>query len=107
MDIKELQQFAQLENERLGKLFDTIGNTEKRILSQMIKLSEEVGELAEQVLANASMQRKGKVKTLSRKELEYEFADVLLVTILMADLMGVDIQKSLKRKIEKINKRYQ
>lgn len=106
MNIKDLQQFAQLENERLGKLFDTTGNTEKRTLSQMVKLSEEVGELAEQVLANASMQRKGKIKTLSRAELEYEFADVLLVTMLMADLMEVDVEKSLKRKIEKINKRY-
>lgn len=106
MTIKDLQQFAQLENERLGKLFNTTGNTEKRILSQMVKLSEEVGELAEQVLANSSVQRKGKKNTLNRAELEYEFADVLLVTILLADLMGVDIGKSLLGKIDKINKRY-
>ncbi len=49
-------------------------------------LVEEVGELAEAILSN------------SREKVEEEIADVLAWTLSLANLLGVDVESSIRRK---------
>jgi NTP pyrophosphatase (non-canonical NTP hydrolase) len=105
MQIKEFRKFIKKENKRLKKKFG-LENEEKRILAKMVKLTEEVGELADEVLGFSSMQRKEKLDKRNKEDLLDEFADVIICTFLLAESMGVDIEKGLKTKIKKIEKRY-
>jgi NTP pyrophosphatase (non-canonical NTP hydrolase) len=69
-------------------------------------LAEEAGELCEEVLAHNSLQRKDKLDRHNEDNLQGEFADVLITTLLLAKTMKINVDKALKGKIEKINERY-
>lgn len=103
MEIKELLEFIKKEDQRLAHKYDF--NSEKeRVFARMIKLSEEVGEFGDEVLRFFSLQRNDKEE---KDGLGEEFADVVITAMLLAESMNVDIENSLERKIEKINKRYE
>ena len=106
MELKELLKFVEIEDERLKKYYGGYSNQEKRILARTIKLTEELGELCNEVLAHNSLQRKHKLNNHSKGNLPEEFADVIITTLLLAKALNVDIKKALEKKIEKINKRY-
>lgn len=105
MQIKNFKKFIKKEDQRLKKKF-SIKDKEKIILAKMVKLTEEVGELADEVLGYNSLQRKEKLNKHNKNELLEEFADVVITTFLLAEAMKVDVEKALKSKIKKINKRY-
>lgn len=75
------------------------------IYGKTIKLQEEVWELSGEVLAHFWSQRKEKLQNKKNDELSMEFADVLLATLLLAKNLDVDINDSLTKKLELINKR--
>ncbi len=107
MDLKKLLQFIATEDERLKKYYGSYPDQEKRILARTVKLSEELGELCDEVLSFNAMQRKTKLENHNGENLSEEFVDVLITTLLLAKAMDVDIEKALKNKIVKINKRYE
>lgn len=72
------------------------------LLAYTAKLGEEVGELAEQVLARFGYQRKSKELAHGDDELADECADVIIVSLFLAEAAGVDIEKALSRKMEKL-----
>lgn len=106
MQINDFRKFIQAENKRLKKRY-SLKDDEKRILAKMVKLTEEVGELADEVLAFSSLQRKEKLDKHNKENLAHEFADVIICTFLLAESMGVDIEDGLKKKMKKIEKRYE
>ncbi len=75
------------------------------LLAYTVKLSEEAGELAEQVLARFGYQRKSKILAQGDNELADECADVIIVSLFLAEAAGIDIEKALTRKMEKLEKR--
>ncbi len=75
------------------------------LLAYMVKLGEESGELAEQILARFGYQRKSKKLKASDDELADEIADVLIVTLFLGQAVGVDIEKALARKMRTLEKR--
>ena len=107
MDLKELLKFIEIEDERLKKYYGGYSDQEKRILARTVKLTEELGELCDEILAHNSMQRKQKLDNHNKDNLSEEFADVIITTLLLAKAMNVDIEKALERKIEKVSKRYE
>lgn len=107
MELKDLKKFIKKEDVRLRKRFGNYKDEEKRILARTVKLTEELGELCDEVLSFNSMQRKEKLDKYDKNNLPNEFADVVITTLLLAEVMGVDIEKALKNKIDKINKRYE
>ena len=107
MELKELLKFIEIEDERLKKYYGGYSDQEKRILARTVKLTEELGELCDEILAHNSMQRKQKLDNHNKDNLSEEFADVIITTLLLAKAMNVDIEKALERKIEKVNKRYE
>ena len=107
MKLEELRQFIKTEDKRLRERFGNYPDEEKRILARTVKLTEELGELSSEVLNFNSMQRVEKLEKFKADNLPHEFADVVITTLLLAEVMGVDIEKALEDKIEKINKRYE
>ncbi len=75
------------------------------MLSHFIKLSEEVEELAEQVLAFNSVQRASKNMSKDKTALGDEVADVLITLLLLARDLNVDIEAALNHKTRKISQR--
>lgn len=80
--------------------------TKKEIVySHALKLVEEVWELSSWVLKEFWYQRKEKLNDDNLKNLEWEFADVILVTLILAKSLNIDIDKALLEKTEIIKKR--
>jgi NTP pyrophosphatase (non-canonical NTP hydrolase) len=82
--------------------FETLTKKEKDILTKTVKLTEEVGELSNDILAVLSLQRKEKLKEFEKKNMYEEFADVILSAILLANSVGVDVERAVKEKYKKI-----
>jgi NTP pyrophosphatase (non-canonical NTP hydrolase) len=72
-------------------------------LTNMARLSEEVGELAREV--NHRFGRKTKKKGEAEGDLAMEMADILFVVICMANREGIDLQAAFERMMEKIEGR--
>ncbi|MFA5184624.1 MAG: MazG-like family protein [Patescibacteria group bacterium] len=106
MTFQDLQKFIKVEDKRIKKYFDGLADREKHVLARTVKLTEEVGELAAEVLAHHKWQRQEKLDRRSQDDLGHEMADVVITTFLLADTIGVDMEKALRSKIEKIKKRY-
>ena len=106
MDFKKLLKFASLEDKRLRDKYSHCENKETMILAELAKIGEEFGELSSEVLAHLSLVRAEKLANHSKESTEGEFADVVLTTLILAQSMSIDIEKSLKDKMKKINKRY-
>ncbi len=104
--MKDLLKFIEIEDKRLKEHYYINVDTDKLILARTVKLTEELGELCEEVLLHNSFQRKEKLDIHQKENLPEEFADVIITTLLLAKAMEVDIEKALGKKIEKINNRY-
>jgi len=106
MEWKEILKFIEIESERIRKRYPNL-DKEKLTLAQTVKINEELGELYNEVLNHLSLQRKEKLVNMDKKVIEEEFSDVLITTLLLAKRMDIDIERALKDKISKINKRYE
>ena len=103
MDIDELFEFAKKEHARQIK-HHKVKSDPKIKYTMLAKLMEEIGELSEVMLTTDSLQRGEKLRK-AKKELADEFADVILVTLILAQQWDVDAKKALEKKISKIKKR--
>jgi NTP pyrophosphatase (non-canonical NTP hydrolase) len=104
MELKELLNFISEEDQRLRAHFND--EDEKfRTLSRMCKVTEEVGELANEVLKNMGQARSSKLEGASKEDLQDEFADVIISTLMLANISEVDIEAALMKKFEKIRNR--
>jgi len=97
MDIKEYQRLAAEMVDKIDRKFNINRDTQLN-LSQLL---EELGELAR--AANLERLRNKKPE---KKELEDEFADVLLQLAKLADLFDIDLEKAILDKIEILKKRH-
>ncbi len=100
--MQEIKKYVEKEHKRLLKHY---GLSEKDIRYPMaIKIGEEVGELFEEILRLGKLQRKEKLE--QDTNIGEEFADVILATMILAQNCGIDVEKSIHKKMEKIKKRY-
>ncbi|MFH1065163.1 MAG: MazG nucleotide pyrophosphohydrolase domain-containing protein [Nanoarchaeota archaeon] len=106
MELKQLLDFIAMEDDRLKVQYGHPDET-KKILARTVKITEELGELSNEILAFHSMQRKEKMDNHTKETLHEEVADVLITTLLLAKTLNMDIEKVLEAKIEKINKRHE
>lgn len=72
-------------------------------LTNMARLSEEVGELAREV--NHRFGQKTKKKDEAEGDLGMEMADILFVVICMANREKIDLQEAFDRMMDKVDKR--
>lgn len=102
--IKELKKFIDVEHQRMVKRWRE--NRKIRTMARTIKLMEELGELCNEIMAYNVKQRKKKMHLQDTKKLEDEFADVIIVTLLLAKNVKIDIYQAINNKIKKIERRW-
>ncbi len=101
MNFKDLQQFLAHFQQTHNEKFGANTSQEVELLMNMTKLTEEVGELAEQMLKYQGRQRSAK-GDFNLVDLEDEVADVIIAASMMSVVLEVDIEKAIQRKVEKI-----
>jgi NTP pyrophosphatase (non-canonical NTP hydrolase) len=72
-------------------------------LTNLARLTEEVGELAREV--NHRFGQKTKKRDEAEGDLAMELADILFVLICMANREGIDLQDAFDRMMEKVERR--
>lgn len=103
-NLLDLQQEMKAIQQPLARFF-SLTLKEKEVLYQTVKLNEEVGELCNDILAVLTLQRKAKLKLFDKRNLYEEFADVLITTAQLANVMGVNLDRAVKDKLRKIKQR--
>ncbi len=78
----------------------------ERVYARIVKLTEEIGELADEVLASRGDQRDEKLSDRDANGLGNEISDVLITTLVLAHSLGVNVPETISRKVEKIKTRY-
>lgn len=106
MNVKGLQEKITIFNEKTRPYYKLYSQAEKEILTKTIKLNEEVGELCNDILSILKLQRKAKLEKFERKNIYQEFADVIITTIQLASVAGVDIERAIEDKMKVIEQRY-
>jgi len=102
---EEIKKFAEVEAKRIEKLFGK--SNEEMILVDAVKLSEEVGEVMNEILNYLRLQRKEKLDTKEKvkENLASELADIVLVSNIIAKRTGIDLFASLKNKMDVVKRR--
>lgn len=72
-------------------------------LSQMIQLSEEVGELAREI--NHQYGEKSKKESESKGSIQEEMGDVLITTMIMANALDIDLDEVMEENMKKFRER--
>ena len=72
-------------------------------LTNMARLSEEVGELAREI--NHRFGQKTKKRDEAEGDLAMEMADIIFVLICMANREGIDLQQAFDRMMDKVEQR--
>ena len=73
---------------------------QQRIFARTMKIVEELGELADEILTSMNLQRDSKIAKFSRENVEDEFADVMASLVLLARELEIDIEQVMNRKIK-------
>lgn len=105
MEIEEIMDFADWENKRVERVS---GKTNKELIdSQIMKIGEEYGEFINEFLKSYKWQRKEKIESIevSKKELEKEFADIILTAFLAARRLNIDPVDALENKMDIVRSR--
>ena len=106
MNLKSLQQKIGLLNEKTKPQYKLYTPREKAILTKTVKLNEEVGELCNDILSVLKLQRRAKLQKFDKRNIYEEFADVIITTIQLAEIAGVDIERAVGDKLKKIEQKY-
>ena len=99
---REMQKALKSKELSLRIKFHSLTKKEKDILARMVKLQEEVGELSNDILSILSLQRKSKLEEFSKENMYEEFADVILSVMMLANSVGVDIERAVNHKYQKL-----
>lgn len=86
--------------------FTSLTKREKDVLLKTVKLQEEVGELANDILAVLSLQRKSKLEAFEKANLYEEFADVFLAVSSLANALRVNMNRAVTEKLDKLQHVY-
>lgn len=77
-----------------------------QILTRSTKVSEEYGELANEVLAYLMLQRQEKLSDFKKENLEKEFGDVFNSLILLGFALDIDVKMAVVDRINEMYERY-
>lgn len=106
MDLKYLEDRIKSLDKKIRPSYKIYNTKEKEILTEAVKLNEEVGELCNDILGVLKLQRKAKQRKFDKRNIYEEFADVIISTIVLAQTSGVDLERALREKLDKIEERY-
>lgn len=99
MNIQDLTQEYRTISDFLNERWP-LKNPQQRTFARTMKVVEELGELADEILTSMNLQRNTKIANFSHQNIEDEFADVMGSLILLGIELDIDIEEVMKRKIE-------
>jgi NTP pyrophosphatase (non-canonical NTP hydrolase) len=101
MSFREAADWARGQAKRLAANFglDIAADRERFALAQTAKLGEEVGELYAEVLGSLNYCGAAKAAQFTPDSLAAELADVMVCTLLLAEILDVDVASALANKI--------
>ena len=101
MGLREAADWANQQAKRLAANFglDVVGDRDMFALAQTAKLGEEVGELHAEVLGAIKYCRADKATRFTPDSLAGELADVMVCTLLLAEIFEVDLPTAVASKI--------
>ena len=105
MTFEEFQKFID-EQDAFFRSLGKSASERERILARTVKLSEEMGELSDEVLGVLGLQRKSKREGKDLETVAAEIADVVIVSFLLAKSMDISMNTALERKIKKIQEKH-
>lgn len=79
---------------------------EKELLYRHLKLTEEVGELSNDIMSYLWHQRKDKLDEFELNNLGHEVVDVILAALLVGRMTWVDLEQAFDYKINKVKARF-
>ena len=102
MDLKQIQSFIESDYLEWNTYFK---NQDKKTeaFAIMLKISEETGELAREVLRSFGYANQHRLDAPSK--LDSELADVLINTMLLARCLNIDVPVALQRKMDMIKEK--
>lgn len=80
-----------------------VSDEQEHMYARTLKLNEEVGELCEAILYEYDPNQRSKDKKI---DLDQEIADVIIVSLLIAEYRKTDIMKIINQKLTKQLKRF-
>ena len=78
-----------------------IESENEALYARTLKLMEELGELANEILAKLGLQRQVKLDKHTQEDLEDEFGDVLLTVLMLGIELDLDVAEIMRRKFLK------
>ena len=102
---KKFLQWVREKNTEIAKLFRD-QTPHERALTMTVKIQEELGELASEVLSAQGRQRSEKLGRHTTETLSAEFADVLLSTLVLGEELGIDVNAALQKKAALVDGRF-
>jgi NTP pyrophosphatase (non-canonical NTP hydrolase) len=82
-------------------------NKEQRVFARTMKVVEELGELADEILTSMNLQRESKIAKFSKENVEDELADVMASMVLLAMELDIDLDKVMEKKIRYTRERFE
>lgn len=98
------------EYKEIGDFLNTrwpLKDKNQQIFTRTMKIVEELGELADEILTSMNLARDSKIAAFSRENMEDEYADVLGSLILLSLELGIDVEKVIRRKIKFTRDRFE
>lgn len=105
LNVRHLTRWA---NRQIGVIAQITGigrHSDIFLLSQAVKLSEEVGELHAEILGHLRMQRTDKTHPFSTDTLAAELADVVMSAAVLSQVLGIDLSDALHDKMAAVEHR--
>lgn len=81
-------------------------DSDKTRLARMVKLSEEVGELADEVLSLQGLQRQDKIDAKQGDDLAKEFGDVFNSLLLLGLELNLDVKAVVTARLSSMHQKY-
>lgn len=104
MTLQQLQAEYATISKQLSEHFP-LADKDHRVFARTVKVLEELGELADEILSSMNLQRTSKVERYTREHLEDELADTMGSLVLLAHELDIDLETIMQRKIDFTKKR--
>lgn len=108
MQISELSEFLEWMRTQPAyqEMFQTTTSPKELSFAHSLKISEELGELNEQLLGKFWLQRSDKADRFSDEKLALEMVDVIFATLMLAKELNIDMEIAFQHKIEMLKNRF-
>ena len=105
MDINNLVMFAKTKEVEIQQTFGHKFNDDVRVLLQLTKIQEELGELSKEVLNKIGLVRIEKQHEVEHQLIEKELVDVIITAFITAEVLNIDIEQALEQRLPELEKR--